>query len=530
MIAISSAVRGFGAQSRSVEELGTRVASYLYEHLVSAGTGSRQAALVRFYKTCAYEELDASQRQFADRALGALPATPSLKCLTLLGTAGEEAGWNDRHASAGHQAIPLPSEAFVESAPMIHRLLQQLQVDVGALVRADTGLVHSVAEDIYHVFYVGKAHGSPHIPAQDFVRTFGISSVLGFGGVLPTGDVFAVILFSRTTVPPETAELFATVALSVTVALLPLLSGPLLDPTGLPSTPTPARPAVTPAELGRAEAVVLHRLLDVHERAAAAESRAVVRAMRELEEEAARYAALARTLQDSLIPPDLPVIPGLETAAAYRPAGDGAEVGGDFYDLFLIRRGVWGLVVGDVSGKGAPAAALTALARHTVRAAGLHVPSPRGVLERLNEAVNRQESRGERYLTAAFAHLRRSRDRLTVTLVLGGHPMALVVRRDGTVEAAGLPGSAIGLFRHIELREATIELSRGDALVFYTDGVTEARSGPVEYGEPALRELLSSLAGATADQIAQGVMNAVLGFQGGLAHDDTAVVVVRVRP
>jgi len=228
MIAISSAVRQFGMQCSSVEELAARVARYLHEHLLT-DAGSRQTALVRFYKTHAYDGLDDAQQQFARRALAGLAPTPAMKCLALLGTAGEEPAWNDRRESVGHQVIPLPSEAFVAEAPMIRRLLQQLRVDVGALVRADTGLVDSVQAELYNVFHVATALGSPHIPAQDFVVEHGVASVLGFGGLLPSGDVFAVLLFSRSPVPAETAELFATVALSVMVSLLPLLDGPLLD-------------------------------------------------------------------------------------------------------------------------------------------------------------------------------------------------------------------------------------------------------------------------------------------------------------
>ena len=235
--------------------------------------------------------------------------------------------------------------------------------------------------------------------------------------------------------------------------------------------------------------------------------------------------ATGQALQRSLLPPVLPDVPGLDVGVVYEAAGEGAEAGGDFYDLFPVRDGAWGLALGDVSGKGSGAAALTALARYTIRAASFQAGTCVDVLSQLDAAVNRHDA-DERYLTALFALLTRTADGLTVDLSLGGHPHPLVVRRDGTVEAIGVAGSAVGLLPETTFTQSRHLLRSGDALVAYTDGVTEARSGNQQYGEERLRAVLAGCAGLPAAEIARTVGGAVLAFQGALAHDDTAVVVV----
>ena len=180
--------------------------------------------LVRFYKTHPYGALRPELQAFARRALDAhAESAPgaAMKCLTLLSTVGAEPEWNDRRRSAGHQAIPLPSAEVLERAPMIAQLVRAFGVEPGALVRPSPGLMRELAGKTYGVFHVAEAAESPYIPAQDFVARHGIRSVLGFGGPLPTGDIFAVILFSRAPVPEDAADRFRSLALDLKSGLIP---------------------------------------------------------------------------------------------------------------------------------------------------------------------------------------------------------------------------------------------------------------------------------------------------------------------
>ena len=154
-----------------------------------------------------------------------------MRCLTLLATRGQESDWNDRRKSRGHAAIPLPSEKIVENAPMISQLIAQLGVDVSAIPRPEPDVIVDLAQKSYNVFHVAEARGSSYIPAQDeFVVPYGIHSVLGFGGVLPSGNLFATIMFTKTAVPRETADLFANIALAVKLAILPFDGGATFAP------------------------------------------------------------------------------------------------------------------------------------------------------------------------------------------------------------------------------------------------------------------------------------------------------------
>jgi sigma-B regulation protein RsbU (phosphoserine phosphatase) len=163
--------------------------------------------------------------------------------------------------------------------------------------------------------------------------------------------------------------------------------------------------------------------------------RELLRAKQRAEESEARASALARTLQQTLIPPMPPAIPGLDVAAAYRPAGDGTEVGGDFYDVFRVDDGSWVVVVGDVCGKGAEAAVVTALARYALRAAAMDHRTPAEALERLNQVMLR--SSAERFCTAVLIRLSRENGHWIGSIAVGGHPLPLVRRHDGTVETVG---------------------------------------------------------------------------------------------
>jgi serine phosphatase RsbU (regulator of sigma subunit) len=184
--------------------------------------------------------------------------------------------------------------------------------------------------------------------------------------------------------------------------------------------------------------------------------------------------------------------------------------------------------MGDVCGKGVAAASLTALARYTVRAGAIE-GAPASVLRLLNRAILDSDA-GERFCTIAHARLEPSEGRARVTLACGGHPLPLLLRADGTVEEVGLPGTAVGLFPEVQLTEVELTLEAGDALAFYTDGFTEARTPDGRFDNDLLPKVLATAAGHDAEGIAEIVEREVLAFQGGRPRDDMALLVVRVRP
>ncbi|MFF3641095.1 GAF domain-containing SpoIIE family protein phosphatase [Streptomyces sp. NPDC002564] len=244
---------------------------------------------------------------------------------------------------------------------------------------------------------------------------------------------------------------------------------------------------------------------------------------------------LARSLQDSLLPPVLRPVPGLDAAARYLPATGNVEVVGDFYDLFHARGPWWTAVMGDVCGKGTEAAKVTALARYTLRAdAGDHL-SPAEVLDRLNTAMLAQ--RAPRYLTAVQATLRTAPAGAAGRLCLAGHPPALIRRADGRVRQAGVPGTLLGTMPTVRLTDVRFRLAPGDLLFLYTDGACEARPGPHSalphrpiFDEDALARALADTHGLDAATTNARIAEVLAGHHGGWASDDTALLSLRVPP
>jgi hypothetical protein len=236
---------------------------------------------------------------------------------------------------------------------------------------------------------------------------------------------------------------------------------------------------------------------------------------------------VAQTLQRSLLPPHLPEIAGLELAQRYHSLGD-VEVGGDFFDVFPAGDGRWGVVMGDVCGKGVAAASLTALARYTVRAGAID-GEPSAVLRLLNRAILDAEV-GERFCTITHAMIEPGEGRARVVLACGGHPLPLLLTAAGEVRTVGVPGTAIGLFEDLDLTEIEVLLDAGDTLVLYTDGFTEARSPDGRFDPDLLARALGTAAGGTAEQVAETVDQAILDFEDGCQRDDMALLVLRVRP
>jgi len=644
MVECRIGLRRVASTAGSVTHAADAVVRYLRDHLVDKSTGQPSCALVRYYQTLRFDQLEPDVQEIVAGTVGTKVAS-ALKCLTLLGTAGVEPEWNDPRASLSHRVLPLLSGETVRSMPMVHQLLQQLGVEVEGFLEPHPEIFTDQNQHMFNVFYVADARGSPHIPAQDdFVHPYGIRSVLGFGGWLPEGELFVVVLFSRVPISRDTADLFRSIALSVKLAMLPpgeakaaslnelltvseqtvrdqfvRLEQALAEAQDRAAELARSRAALEESEalktamvnsaldavvtmdddghvvefnpaaerifgyrrddvVGRplADAIIPPSLRDAHRQGfdrylTTGEGnvlgrRIEVPAMRRdgsefpveltvtrvalpgpamftgflrditeqvktrlaLEESSERIARVARTLQASLLPPHLPEIPGLELAAEYCPAGTSSDVGGDFYDVFQTAPGEWCCTMGDVCGKGPEAAAVTALARYTLRAAAMRESQPSRVLAVLNEAMLRQHP--ERFCTVVYARFREHAGGRQLTLASGGHPLPLLVRPDGSIIELCEPGTAIGLFADPDLHDRHYELETGDTVVFFTDGLVEVRGPGWERPDALLREELTATLGADATTVASHIAAVRDREPLRWSEDDVAVLVVRALP
>ena len=325
-----------------------------------------------------------------------------------------------------------------------------------------------------------------------------------------------------------------------------LLRDPLGEPIGEVMRGAPGLVAATPAGLGTARSVIVPlrargRALGVlaagfDDLSGSSDEEALA-----LFEDLARRAALAidnarlyaerdqvaRTLQRSLLPGALPEIPGVELAGRYVAAGEGNEVGGDFYDCFATGGGDWALVIGDVCGKGAEAATPDrARPLHAARRRPAHAP-PAGRPARAQRGAAAGSSSATGSAPCSTRRSRRATAASPSAVATGGHPLPMVLRAGGTVETVGAPGSLVGILDEPEITEQSVELGPGDALVLVTDGVTEATAADRATGPGRLAALLAGCAGAGAGAIADAVERDALESQGGAARDDVAVLVAR---
>ena len=237
---------------------------------------------------------------------------------------------------------------------------------------------------------------------------------------------------------------------------------------------------------------------------------------------------IASVLQRSLLPRSLPEIRGFDSSSRFLAAGEAYEVGGDFYDVFRSGSGSWTAVIGDVCGKGPEAASLTALARYTVRTASSPDSPPSEVLRRLHESIS-SERADFRFCTAALARIQappNGEDEARLTVALGGHPLPIILRKDGRVDPIGRPGTLLGVLPSPVLADAEAALQVGDSLILYTDGVLDVRDVG-ERGDPAwLANQIGEFAGSSANEIAEALADAAIERHGGEPRDDIAILVL----
>ncbi|MFF4381203.1 PP2C family protein-serine/threonine phosphatase [Kitasatospora sp. NPDC001547] len=290
------------------------------------------------------------------------------------------------------------------------------------------------------------------------------------------------------------------------------------------------RTTVTDASDRRAyEAELLRRREEAEQARAAAEA-----ALRQAQHDRQRLAEALATLQRSLVPSSLPAVPGLEAAVYYHTASPD-RLGGDFYDLFPVGGGRWAFFLGDVCGKGPEAASLTSLTRYTLRAAALHDPEPAAALSTLNAVLHEHYAAAgdPRYCTAVFGLLEREGDdgRVSVRVASGGHPPSLVLRADGSSAFLPTPGGLlVGILPEAPFTTARTVLGPGDCLLLYTDGLTEARTGPTReslFGDDALLAFAADHAPASPGEMIDALTILLKGFGDGL-DDDTALLALGV--
>lgn len=286
MTACGAALRQMGADAGSMEEVASRAVRYLYDGLVD-NEGKRATVLVRFFVTVPYRDLPADLRRQADKFLDPSTPTRTLKCQTLLATTGENPDWRRRQDSRSFQAQPLTPE-IVDVTPMLGPVSEMFGIALKRAIAPDPDLLLDVEFDSYNIFHVPEAPGSPYVPAQkDFVIPYGIQSVLGFYGMLPSGNLFTVILFARTPIHRQVTEYFRPLALSVKTALLPYESGPIFAGNG-----PRAQPVQPGARWQQAQNASLHQLLSVQERVVVEQSERLARTVAELEAQVAENAWL----------------------------------------------------------------------------------------------------------------------------------------------------------------------------------------------------------------------------------------------
>ena len=211
-------------RAKNIDELSDMVVRYFYDNHIDTQTGEKSSVLVRFFMTYPYSSLDTELQQSVDKMLNGQSVDQDMKCLKLLATAGVQPEWNSTVHSKEHRIIPLQNEEMLKKIFMIYNFIDQMGIGISNVLNPDPKMSSELEERIFNVYHVPEALGNPHIPAQEeFVVPFGVKSLIGFGGMLPTGNLFALLLFSKTKIPRNTANLFKNIALHVRMAALPFI-------------------------------------------------------------------------------------------------------------------------------------------------------------------------------------------------------------------------------------------------------------------------------------------------------------------
>jgi serine phosphatase RsbU (regulator of sigma subunit) len=543
------ALRQFGLGVESMEEASNRIVRYLYENFCTKPTGEKSCALVRLFKTHPYEDLEVELAEYARSMLDHYPPLPAMKCMTLLATVGEQTEWNSRHRSVGHKAIPLASESVVAQIPMISQLIRQLGLDIKTVINPGPDLLVEIEQRKYNVFYVPEAIGNPYIPAQDsFVIPFGIKSVLGFGGLLPSGNLFAIIMFLKVQIPHSTAQMFSTLALNVKTALLRFDRGAVFAQKDESATAFgQIFTRNTEQELAqlKSQVATLTQLLDVFDQSILVQSDRLEQAIEQLADSAQKLDTLnqrlkeenlrmgaeldiVRQMQQLILPnPEELEIEGLDIAG-YMEAAD--EVGGDYYDV-LNTDGVVTLGIGDVTGHGLESGILMLMAQTAVRTLKeIRETDPVRFLDALNRTLykNVQRMNSEKSLTLAI--LNYSEGWVSIS---GQHEETLIVRNGGQVERMNTMDLGLPIALHDDIAEfishISIELQLGDGIVLYTDGIPEAKDiNKKQYGVEQMCEVISQNWHLSAQEIKQAVIDDLrrhIGTQ--KVFDDITLLVVK---
>ncbi|MEG5083955.1 histidine kinase [Microcoleus sp. AT8-B4] len=220
MAKCSLVLRQFGRNTASMEASSQKIVNYIYRHFCDSQTGENTCALVRLFKTHPYGELEDSLQQSARRLMKGNSPAADMKCWTLLAAAGTEPQWNSRHTAADNTAIPLVSTKLVAQMPAISEIIRQFGLDIPTFLGIERERFLQLEPAVLNIFHVSEAKGSPFIPEQNsLIIPYHVKSVLAFGGLLPSGSVFAVVMFLKVKIPQSTAEMFKDLALSVKTAL-----------------------------------------------------------------------------------------------------------------------------------------------------------------------------------------------------------------------------------------------------------------------------------------------------------------------